>query len=513
MQKSAARFNTLHVVLAINQTSQAFLLQRIPFSGIKHILNKHSNGSMSSQNRSYHHCIIHIPTRKSLEPMFHLSGLWFSESVQISGYWVGPDVEDGWGFDDEPYIITVTSEASRAMQREKPVDPQQPSGPQHSVPIEQYKIEQLQINPPVQKTRRVYYIHRVVEKREPLVKRHVQRHETPQSNRLAKRSPQIQRRGYNRHVFLPHSRRESSRPDPEIEPDPNLAGLRREHVVYREIERKQGVDFVFDFDFDPLELLLLHFETSHAFREAPFRILARKALKIPALVIAPPNVPSVGHSPHGLVYRVGSEVELRGSGQASPSGQRVAPADHEGLGQGPIIVAIRAHVVVHVLLELGFHEHARVADRVVDFVDSVDVDRLTSGSGLVFFAERCFWESDLAEGDVGRVEGADDLVFEELFVLECRHVAVGWGFFVGLLHVGLETVLEGFELVEDFVDAGGEGREVEGGPAAGDDEVAAYLVVGGVESGEGRDADEDDEAAEHDLEAAHDSPQAEVGKV
>ncbi|CAA0823225.1 Unknown protein [Striga hermonthica] len=74
------------------------LLNHTRGAGIKHILNKHANGSMSSLNRSYHHCSVHIPTGKSIEPMFHHSGLWFSGSVQISGFWVGPDVEDGWGF-------------------------------------------------------------------------------------------------------------------------------------------------------------------------------------------------------------------------------------------------------------------------------------------------------------------------------------------------------------------------------------------------------------------------------
>lgn len=50
-----------------------------------------------SSNRSCH-CSIYAPTKQCLEPIFCHCGVCFSTHVQISGFWMGPEIEDGWGF-------------------------------------------------------------------------------------------------------------------------------------------------------------------------------------------------------------------------------------------------------------------------------------------------------------------------------------------------------------------------------------------------------------------------------
>lgn len=48
---------------------------------------------------------------------------------------------------------------------EESIDPQQPPGPQHTIPVEQDEIQQLQVDPSVQKSSRMDHIHRVIKER------------------------------------------------------------------------------------------------------------------------------------------------------------------------------------------------------------------------------------------------------------------------------------------------------------------------------------------------------------
>ncbi|KAI3448607.1 hypothetical protein Pfo_005272 [Paulownia fortunei] len=74
-------------------------------TGKKHLLHMYSGGGMISSNRSCH-CSIYAPTRQSFEPIFCHFGVCFSANVLISGFWMGPDIEDGWGF-VEAYVQRI----------------------------------------------------------------------------------------------------------------------------------------------------------------------------------------------------------------------------------------------------------------------------------------------------------------------------------------------------------------------------------------------------------------------
>ncbi|KAL8540834.1 hypothetical protein ACS0TY_002165 [Phlomoides rotata] len=66
-------------------------------SGKKHLMHKYCGRSMSPLNRSSL-CNIYAPTRQCFEPFSCHFGVRSSVCVLLSGFWVGPDVDDGWGF-------------------------------------------------------------------------------------------------------------------------------------------------------------------------------------------------------------------------------------------------------------------------------------------------------------------------------------------------------------------------------------------------------------------------------
>ncbi|PIN23940.1 hypothetical protein CDL12_03336 [Handroanthus impetiginosus] len=67
-------------------------------TGEKHLLlHKYSGGGMISSNGSSD-CSICALTRQCVEPFLCHFDVCFSDHVLITGFWVGPDIEDGWGF-------------------------------------------------------------------------------------------------------------------------------------------------------------------------------------------------------------------------------------------------------------------------------------------------------------------------------------------------------------------------------------------------------------------------------
>ncbi|KAL2491924.1 Uncharacterized protein Adt_27552 [Abeliophyllum distichum] len=63
----------------------------------KLILSNHASGDILSLNRSCHRDIF-APTRRFCEPVMCHFVASFSAHMLISGFWMGPDIEDGWGF-------------------------------------------------------------------------------------------------------------------------------------------------------------------------------------------------------------------------------------------------------------------------------------------------------------------------------------------------------------------------------------------------------------------------------
>lgn len=65
----------------------------------KHQQPKYIGGGMMISSNEIRHCNIHPSARQCLEPV----------SCQISGFWMGPDVEDGWGFIQASVLILSSS--------------------------------------------------------------------------------------------------------------------------------------------------------------------------------------------------------------------------------------------------------------------------------------------------------------------------------------------------------------------------------------------------------------------
>ncbi|XP_057784805.1 uncharacterized protein LOC131002331 isoform X1 [Salvia miltiorrhiza] len=70
----------------------------------RHLSPKYSGGGVISLNES-HRC----NSRQWLEPVLCDVGVCCCVNVQISGYWMGPDVEDGWGFVEASVLILASS--------------------------------------------------------------------------------------------------------------------------------------------------------------------------------------------------------------------------------------------------------------------------------------------------------------------------------------------------------------------------------------------------------------------
>ncbi|EYU28975.1 hypothetical protein MIMGU_mgv1a012698mg [Erythranthe guttata] len=122
--------------------------------------------------------------------------------------------------------------------------------------------------------------------------------------------------------------------------------------------------------------------------------------------------------------------EFRGSSQASSPRQRVAPANHELLPENPIVFTVRPDIVIHVLLQFGFHRHASVTDCVVHFFRTVYVDLA---------------RSVLLGGYV-----LPNLFDYESFIFVLVH----------FLNGGFELVLKSFQLAQHFLDTGSECGEI-----------------------------------------------------
>ncbi|KAG8363830.1 hypothetical protein BUALT_Bualt19G0063000 [Buddleja alternifolia] len=63
----------------------------------KHLLHNYSGGGMVSLARSCC-CCINVPTRQHIEPILCNFSVSFGAHLLITGFWIGPDMEDGWGF-------------------------------------------------------------------------------------------------------------------------------------------------------------------------------------------------------------------------------------------------------------------------------------------------------------------------------------------------------------------------------------------------------------------------------
>ncbi|KAL2514841.1 hypothetical protein Fot_28812 [Forsythia ovata] len=63
----------------------------------KLILSNHASGDILTLNRSCHRDIL-APTRRFCEPVMCHFVASSSAHMLISGFWMGPDIEDGWGF-------------------------------------------------------------------------------------------------------------------------------------------------------------------------------------------------------------------------------------------------------------------------------------------------------------------------------------------------------------------------------------------------------------------------------
>jgi len=265
------------------------------------------------------------------------------------------------------------------------------------------------------------------------------------------------------------------------------------------------------------------------------------------MVAAPPDVAVVGQRPERLVDGQRAMEELGRRDQAPAARQRVAAAQHEALPEVPVVGAVRADVVAHVLVELSPHQHAGVADGAVRPVRPVhagqavavalgrqvlarllggeEVDERVDGRRAVAVAVVGAGDADEAEGDVGAVERVDDLVLQEPPELRHGHVLLRLppdlallGLLGDLERRRLQLVLEVGELDQHVVDAVRECTDVEAagvaccrvgvelGAVVGrvvDDVEAREEAVGGVEAVEASHADEDDEHAHPQLHRRH----------
>ncbi|KAL7126460.1 hypothetical protein ABFS83_14G189300 [Erythranthe nasuta] len=62
-------------------------------TGKRPVLRNYSGGGMISSNKSCD-LSIYAPAKQCLERIVFCR----SDQVLISGFWIGPDIEDGWGF-------------------------------------------------------------------------------------------------------------------------------------------------------------------------------------------------------------------------------------------------------------------------------------------------------------------------------------------------------------------------------------------------------------------------------
>ncbi|XP_022893606.1 uncharacterized protein LOC111408068 [Olea europaea var. sylvestris] len=78
-------------------TSERFMCPLSRRTARKLILSNHSGGDILSSNKS---CYLDIfaPTRQFCKPLICQFFVSSNAHVLISGFWMGPDVEDGWGF-------------------------------------------------------------------------------------------------------------------------------------------------------------------------------------------------------------------------------------------------------------------------------------------------------------------------------------------------------------------------------------------------------------------------------
>lgn len=150
---------------------------------------------------------------------------------------------------------------------EELVHPQHPARPQHPIPIEQDEVEELEIDPPIKEHAGVDQIHGVVKEWEPLAERGVERNQSSQCNHLTEWRTHVQSGRDYGHIPLPHPRSKAPRSDTDVEPDPDLPGLHREHIADEEVHER-GIR-------DPPQLLPLQFEAPGAPGEAPHRVFAR----------------------------------------------------------------------------------------------------------------------------------------------------------------------------------------------------------------------------------------------
>ncbi|XP_011092059.1 uncharacterized protein LOC105172366 isoform X2 [Sesamum indicum] len=78
-------------------TGGRLIIPRTTRTANTHLLHKYSHGGMILSNRSSRSSIC-APTRQCFEPFLSHYDVSCSDHLLISGFWIGPDIEDGWGF-------------------------------------------------------------------------------------------------------------------------------------------------------------------------------------------------------------------------------------------------------------------------------------------------------------------------------------------------------------------------------------------------------------------------------
>ncbi|PON74046.1 hypothetical protein TorRG33x02_248230 [Trema orientale] len=302
------------------------------------------------------------------------------------------------------------------------IQPQVPASPQHSIHIKQQEFERSGRNPPVYSPAAPHDVDRPVEHRQPLLQRHVERHEPSERHRLIIRRNDVQRRGHNSDIVELHPPRESPRSAADIQPEP-------EHRARRlgDLEQLRNGEVQFGLVSHEIGDLVAHIKTHVGVQ--PIQAIEALARRVPA-------------PQDGVVEELRRKRVLRerrggglwwGFGEASPARERVAAAEDEGLND--VVRSRRAEResgVVHVLVEeLGVVVAGGSYGGKVGVEEEIGRNRGGGGSGNGVVRRVVLVAREVVDGGAYGLELVNEVV---------RDVVRSRGFGVLLLNAGREVV-------------------------------------------------------------------------